>query len=354
MKKITAALCILFAITACKDKETQESEDTFDKGALLTNMADNYIIPHYAELQTRLGDLMTNWAAFDNNTSPGNHIQVQASFVAVCEEYQRVKMFDFGPAMTHGMTMAFGVFPTDTAQIVANINSGSYDLSTTDNADAQGLDALDYLLFRQNAYASLSGSSSATRAYVNELIAKLISTLSAVRSEWQTSYRSTFVAGTGTSLTSPFSLLVNNFCKDYELTKNTKLGIPIGKPTLDIAQPLYFEAKWSKQNRRLLAIAVQASSDIYFGMGTAGNGQGFDDYLQALDRADINNSISTRFNYMNTEIATWNDDLLARLGSNYQSLSDYYDYMHATVVYLKTDMPSAFGVVISYQDNDGD
>ena len=72
----------------------------------------------------------------------------------------------------------------------------------------------------------------------------MVNELSNVRSSW-TSYKGTFVASTGTETTSAFSLLINEFNKDYELSKNAKLGIPLGKQSLGIQLPEYIEARYS-------------------------------------------------------------------------------------------------------------
>lgn len=344
---------ILISFSACKDKDNQQEEAVFDKAPIMTNLADNYMIPHFTELKTRFNTLSTNWNAFLADQSLPNFDAVKASYLLCNEEYQRVKMFDFGPAMSYGMTMAFGIFPTDTSQIAASISSGTYDLASSESEYSQGLDALDYLLFRASAYSQLQSSSNA-RMYVTDLINRMNSKAIAISQAWSGSYRSEFIAGTGTSLTSPFALLVNSFVKDFELTKNTKLGYPIGKQTLNNPRPLYFEAKWSKHNKVLLQTAILALSDVFHGTGTAGDGQGFDDYLTAVDQTTVSNSIHDKFQYLNVEISNWNDNLQDRLVSNPTSLDSYYNYMSSMVVNLKTDMPSAFGVVISYQDNDGD
>jgi predicted lipoprotein len=340
------------ALVGCKDKNKTENPE-FDKSPILTNIADNYIIPHQNELKFRLDNLKSAWDTFSADQSSTNFDDVKLNYLLCNEQYQRVKMIDFGPEMTNSMTMAFGVFPTDTNQIASNISMGTYDLESADNTDTQGLDALDYLLFRTDAY-TLAQTSSNTRAYINDLISKLNNKINLVVSGW-TTYRSSFVSGTGTSQTSPFSYLVNGCVKDYEVTKSTKLGIPLGKATLNIAKPLQFEAKWSGHNKVLLEISVQSHSNLFHGIGADGtDGQGFDDYLLAIGRTDLNTSIHNQFQYLTTEIGTWNDNLLQRLNSDRPSLDSYYNYMSALVVNLKTDMPSAFGVVITYQDNDGD
>lgn len=351
--KYIGAICF-FALTlvGCKDKDNSE-DPKFDRGPIMSNIADNCIIPNQLNLQAILVDLSDSWDAFEADPSAVNLDAVRSNYFYCAEHYQGLKMIDFGPAMDNGFNMAFGIFPTDTTQIDANIVSGTYDLESADNKNAQGLDALDYLLFRNNALTVLQNSSNA-RAYVGDLIEKLTAKMNEVVTGWNT-YRSTFVSGTGSSQTSAFSYLVNAFVKDYEITKSTKLGIPLGKASLNIPKPLEFEAKWSGHNKILLQASVRALSDLYHGIGTAtGDGQGFDDYLAAIGRTDIKSSIDNQFEYLKTEIGTWNDNLQERLNTDRPSLDSYYNYMSALVVNLKTDMPSAFGVVITYQDNDGD
>jgi hypothetical protein len=40
--------------------------------------------------------------------------------------------------------------------------------------------------------------------------------------------------------------------------------------------------------------------------------------------------------------------------NNVNDLDELYNLIAGNVVYLKTDMTSAFGVLITYQDSDGD
>ncbi len=352
--KIAFPFAILFiSFIACKDKDNQQDQEAFDRAPIMTNLADNYIIPHFTELKTRFSTLSADWNTFLSDQSQTNFNSVKTAYLLCNEEYQRVKMFDFGPAMSNGMTMSFGIFPTDTSQIAASISSGTYDLASAESEYAQGLDALDYLFFRVNAYTELQSNPNA-RAYITDLINRMSSKVTAISQAWSGNYRNEFITGTGTSLTAPFSLLVNSFVKDFELTKNTKLGYPIGKQTLNNPRPLYFEAKWSKHNKVLLQVSNLALSDIFHGIGSAGDGQGFDDYLITVGQTSVKTSIHDKFQYLNTEITNWNDNLQERLVSNPASLDTYYNNMSSMVVNLKTDMPSAFGVVISYQDNDGD
>ncbi len=168
-------------------------------------------------------------------------------------------------------------------------------------------------------------------------------------------YESTFVDGTGTSSTSPFSLLVNAFCKDFELAKNAKLGIPIGKHSLGIQRPDYLEARNSGISKALLEESFKALRSVYLGNGMDGStGKGFDDYLIALEKSSLAQTIDERFASIIAQPGTWSGTLENAMQTNPATLNTYYDYIQGTVVNLKADMASAFGILITYQDNDGD
>lgn len=357
MKKILGigtifAFCLL-VFTNCKDKNNDNKVE-FDKGPIMINLADNYFIPGYNQLQLQTTLLADNWNLFLSATSAANFTEVQNTWLAANSAFQTVKFADFGPAMTVGLSSALGTFPADTAQIQLNISTGTYDLVTAENIDAVGFDALDYLLYRPNAL-TLIQNSTATQTYISALISKMKSEVDAVVAGWSNGYRATFVAGTGTSSTSPFAVLVNCLCKDFELAKTTKLGIPIGMQSLGITQPHYLEARRSGAGQALLIANMTAIKNAFQGVGLTGtNGQGFDDYLNAIEKSTLSTTISTRFDYLVATPSTWAGGIENTMNTQNQTLIDYYNYIQGTVVYLKTDMSSAFGVLITYQDNDGD
>ena len=357
MKRIALFIGIfmlpLSMMLSCKDKNKDEDE-TFDKGPILTNLADNYILPGYIDLNDKIGALQTAWNTFQADQSQSNFDLVKGAWETANISFHRIKIMDFGPAATVGLHAALGTFPADTTQIQNNIAAGTYALTTADNIDAIGFDALDYLLYRSNAY-NLVCSSANTRVYISELITKMKTEAQTVLSAWQNGYRATFVAGTGTSSTDAFALLVNAFCRDYELVKSIQVGIPIGMQSLGIQQPHYLAARRSGLGKNLMITNIQTVWDVFRGMSYTGtDGQGFDDYLNAIEMSSLTSTVNSRFGYMTSHPNTWSGTIEQMMGTNPSTLTDFYNYMQGSVVYLKTDMSSAFGVLITYQDNDGD
>lgn len=352
MKRIIFGLFVsaLFLITACdKDK----NKDEFDKAALLQNFADNIIQPRYADFKTKIDSLEILFIAFQSNPTEAKFEDIKAQWKACYLSFQRVKTFDFGPAMNIGFKGAIGTFPTDTTQISSNIAAGTYNLATVTNADAVGLAALDFLFYQTDAYLKIT-TSQFYGQYCLDVIQKMKAETDAVVNAW-TTFKSTFIASTGNESTSMFSMLVNDFCQDWEEAKAAKLGIPLGKYSLGIQRPEYIEARYSGYSLPIFKASLSSIAEIYSGIGINGqDGIGFDDYLIALDKSTLNNTIKTKFQTIDGLFSPFNSTLEIELTQNQTALENLFNAISEQVIFIKTDMTASFGILITYQDNDGD
>ena len=348
---IGVSLGILF--NSCK-KEEEVPQEEFDKNALATNLSTNVIIPSIDEFNNNIVDLEANFIIFKNDKNQQNLEVLRDSWKQAYLTWQTVKIFDFGPIRNIGMKGAIATYPVDTAGIQNNISSGSYLLSSAANVDAIGLPALDYLLFRAGALDSLQNITNCSN-YVEDVINKMLSESNTIKSEWA-SYKSTFNESTGTSSTSAFSLFINEFNRDFELAKTAKVGIPLGKQSLDVPLPEYIEARYSGISLELLEASLIALRKVYNGNSYSGAsaGVGLDDYLIHLERSELDNTIDSNFGEMINKVQSFSTTFEEALDSNISGLNELYLMLQSHVVHIKTDMTSAFGVLITYQDNDGD
>ncbi len=344
---------MLLLLVSCKDKTTTNQEDTFKKTELLTHLADNYILPEYANLQSKVNTLFTTWNSFENQPTENQFDTLKNQWKSADIRFQYVKMFDFGPGMNQNLTMTLGTFPTDSVTIEANIQSGSYNLSSISNYDAIGFPALYYLLFKSNAYQEIT-TSPARKKYIREVVLKMKNEIDQTVSEW-TTYRNSFVDGSSNSSTSPFSLLVNNYIRDYEVLKWTKLGYPLGANTGSAKNPFYLEARNSAIGKELLSANLLALQSVYLGKGSNGkNGKGFHDYLIALGKNTTASTLTSNWNLFNQQCNALHPNLEIALTNETQQMIALYNAIHNNTIALKTDMVGAFGVLITYSDNDGD
>ena len=352
MKRIIFGLfaSTLFLITACI-KDIKKNE--FDKAALLQNFADNIIQPRYADFKTKIDSLEILFIAFQSNPTEAKFEAIKTQWKACYLSFQSVKTFDFGPAMNTGFKGAIGTFPTDTLQISSNIASGTYNLATATNADAVGLAALDFLFYQTDAYLKLTTNESYSQ-YCIDVIQKMKVETDAVVNAW-TTFKSTFIASTGNESTSMFSMLVNDFCQDWEEAKAAKLGIPLGKYSLGIQRPEYIEARYSGYSLPILKASLKSIAEIYSGIGINGqDGVGFDDYLIALKKESLNSVIKDKFREIDSSFYVFNSSLELELTQNSVALENLFNAISQQVIFIKTDMTASFGILITYQDNDGD
>lgn len=355
MTKSTLSLTLFIGVVifACKKKPIETTE-TFNKSTLLVSVTDGIIVPRYQTLQNEIGELSAAWADFKISQDQQNLNIVQEKWLDANIKFQRAKVFNFGPAMDNGLNASFGTYPTDTSKILTNATITSPNLGAIANIDAIGFPALEFLLYRTNALSLLTSDPNLTQ-YVDLVIDKMETEINQVVNSWTSSYSAIFKNGSGTEVTSGFSLLVNAFNKDFELAKNAKLGIPIGVQSLGIPQMEYEEAPFANQSLRLLTENLIGIRNLYDGVHENGsNDVGFDDYLVTLEKNHTHTQISDRFNFAFLKLSSLDDDLEYEVQNHMPDLNELYTNLQALVVHLKTDMTSAFGVLITYQDNDGD
>jgi len=359
------ALALLGLAASCKKDKPDPTEptDSFDRAAMLGNCADSVILPNLQAMQSRMSTLQQNATAFTQNPDLTGLLALRNDFQAAYLAYEQVCAFEFGPSETELIRANCNTFPTDTAQIHANIASGSYDLFTAANLDAKGFPALDFLLhgknMSDNTIVSLFASSANRRAYLNDLVSHLASHFSDVLNGWTGGYRGTFIASTGNDIGSSMGYMVNQLCYDLEQIKNARVGIPLGKFSMGVPFPEKCENYYSGQSVPLALACLDNIESFYLGRSRSGaNGKGLDDHLDHLGAqhtsGSLNTAIKNQFISARTKLQAVSDPLSVQVVSNPALVDTAYVALQKLTVLLKTDMPSALGVVITYQDTDGD
>ena len=359
MKRLVGLVLIVSVglLFSCKDKKGKDEDKIdFNKAAMLENISGKIIMPALAQFDGEVSDLRSSFATFKNDPTLANLDEVKTHWKASYLTYQTVKIFDFGPIRNIGFKSATGTYPVNVAKLEANIANGGYNLAALSNLDAIGFNGLDYLLFNTNALSEFQNNT-AYADYADAVVQKLYNETQTVVSGWN-SYRATFNASTGTSSTSAFSEFVNEYNRDYELAKAAKIGIPIGKANLGLSMPEYVEARYSGISFELLAASIKALKATYSGNGFVNNaaGLGFSDYLVHLEKTNLDDIILQKYGVIQSNINGFSVTLEQAINnpSMENQLDDLYLHLQQQVVNIKTDMTSAFGVLITYQDNDGD
>ncbi len=373
MKKNGLLICLLLCVAVClsdckKKKSTSEDEEeaeaAFDKGAMLANYADALIVPNYQAAKSALDSLDAAYTSFVQSKSVADLQSVRQKLQVMYVRFQHISTSEFGQAETELIRANFNTYPADTAQINANIASGVYNLDIAANIDAKGLPAMDFLLYGKNTsdagVAALFAGSANRVTYVTNCLNDMKTKLNAVVASWTNGYRTTFVNSQGSQIGSSLGLLVNQLNFEVDLLKNAKVGIPLGKKSMGVIYPEKTEAYYANgYSVQLAKECLQNIENVYLGRSRAGNdGKGLDDYLDALKSqhgsGTLNNAIKAQFGVAKAKLALVQEPMSASIVNNAATVDAAYVEMVKLLVLLKTDMPSALGIVITYQDGDGD
>jgi len=361
---LIASITIVF-VNCDKKKKTKVEDPTkvFDKQAMLVNIADNVIIPSYNSFKIALDSLSEVFVDFKSSNSVSDFKLVKQKFSVAYLKYQRCDLFEMGPAESVSIRSNFNIFPTDTTQIKSNITSGSYNLGVITNLDAKGFPAIEYLLYGNNTseiniIASFTTSVN-RKQYMSDLLAEMSTKCNSVCADWNSRYRTTFINSLGTDVGSSIGFLVNqlNFQLDY--LKNAKIGTPLGKKTLGTPVPGSCEAFFTSKSVMYAQETLTLIENTYLGRSNSGNsGKGFDDYLAHLDikynGGLLSDAINSQFVIAKQKLNLVGSPLSNEVLSNASVVDAAYVELVKLLVLLKTDMPSNLGVIITYQDGDGD
>lgn len=379
MRRFFAIVAVAAMIWACSSDGGSDPTDdvvvdpnpdpvSFERGPMLVNWADNIIIPSYEAFSTEITDLQTAFDAFKTDSNEANLIAFRASWLSAYKMWQRVSMFEIGPAETVGFRLNMNIYPADNDKMDGFISSGGYDLALASNRDAKGFPALDYLInglgdTDQAILDRFNGTEKENLiSYTGDIIADMVSLTQGVLAEWNSGYRATFVANNGASSTASVDRFINDYVFYYEkFLRAGKMGIPVGAFSENVL-PQNVEAYYKADiSNELFLEGLEAVQDFFNGVhyGKTTSGESLASYLDALntvkDGDDLKKLINDQFNLARTkvqELEPFRKEIEDNVPPTNMLLA--YDEVQRIVPLLKVDMVSAMSVSIDFVDADGD
>jgi predicted lipoprotein len=365
---------LLFILTGCSSskKDDLKPEHGFDRKAMLTNFADNIIKPSYDSFKQSFDLMKTKSEDFLNAPSVTGLQEFRSAWKDAYIEWQKVELFEVGPAEEEMLRTHFNIYPFNAAKAESNITSGVYNLDEAGQISAQGFPAIDYFLngTGEDDAAILAWFNDPTKGanrkkYLRDVVGKMSDKLQAVVSEWNGSYRNTFINNVGTDVASSTGKLVNAYILHYErFVRSGKVGIPAGimGSSLISPAPEKVEAFYQRDLSKELALtAQQAVLDFYRGksFNSTSTGPSFKTYFAALGSKGLDGRLladilDDQFGKAMLKLNDTQADFYKQIQTDRSKMVSVFEEMQLAVRYLKLDMTSAMGISISYTDNDGD
>jgi predicted lipoprotein len=372
MKKLFILLGAIITIVACSSNDSSETStdgNNYNRTILLTNWADNIIIPSYVNYQAKLEVLTASTISFNSTPTESNLQALRNSWTEAYKAYQYVALYSFGKAEEIYLKQTANSYPTNTIGIEANITVADYDLSLLSQFDKQGFPALDYLINGLNTtdagivnYYTVNTNAANYKKYVLDVVARLKTSADIVVADWNSGYRATYIANNGTSVSSSVNITTNNFVKNLEKNiRAGKLGIPAGLFSSGIKYPEKVEGFYKNDlSKELLNTAIKASQDFFngqhFNKTTAGEGlKSYLDYLKVIRNGEnLSTIINNQFTSIFAANATLSNSFSTQVTADNAKMILAYDALQQNVIYTKLDMMQALNITIDYVDSDGD
>jgi predicted lipoprotein len=359
-KKISLLSLISVALfIGCSDDSTTSQTVWEQKSQMLTNWADNFIIPNYQNLSNKLSELETSVAAFNATPNTETLEATRVSWLEAYKSWQHVEMFNIGPAEQTYYHLKMNVYPASTENIDALIASGNF--SNLDNApyySAQGFPAMDYLLFGvaedDTSLVNLYTSNSNYTNYLTEIMGRMVSNTNYVKSEWS-SYRAGFIASVENTATSSANKMTNDFIYYYEKGfRANKFGIPVGIFSGGNIFPEKVEAYHNENVSKLLALeAMDAIKSFFNGNGNPSLKQFLDNFASE-EMPNLSSDINAQLDLGKSSIEGMDSNFVNQLNNDFSGMAVTYDNIQYGTVLLKTNMLSVLQIATDYVDADGD
>ncbi len=365
---IISFLVVVFVLAtqSCGDKEPtgpNTPTDSFDRGALLTDIADNVIIPGYSRYATDVTNLDLTANIFANNPTTDGLFQIKIDFRKAYLTWQRVSMFEIGKAESLALRNNTNIFPTNVSEIEANMVLGDYNLALPSKIDEQGFPALDYLLYG-TAESELEVleyfiNNDNAKIYLTDLTSRLASLANEVRNDWTSGYRETFIENDGSSATSSLNKLVNDYLFYYEkFLRAGKVGIPAGVFSGN-PLPNKVEGLYSETNSKFLFLAgLSGSKEFFLGSSSYSDeiGESLKSYIEYLDQDGNNLSgrILAQFDVIQSKANGLEDNFVQQIEMDNVKMLETYDELQKNVILLKVDMLQTLNIKVDFVDADGD
>lgn len=362
-----------YNIDAQKDDNSCLYED-YDKLSLLTNLADNYIIPSIDAYKNKIVTLNTHVDSFIENPSISNLTLIRTIWEDALLNWQDIGFLDFGPSENILLRKQTNTFPIDTTELNNFITLADWNLGYASSYDSKGLQALDYILFKpghtDNELITYFQNNENAKNFLKALAEDLNQNINYVSDQWL-SYREDFINDfevTPSNLStnsqgSSISNVINALCLHYEFyVRRGKVGLPLGvfNGFSQLELPELVECYYSGKSTQNLVRSINSLRKYVSGSSYLNNdnGLGLDDYMNFVNAQQNSQQLSTvidnQFLTILDKLNNINGSLGEEIINNKSKITQTYQELQQLVPYIKVDMTSALGVLITYQDNDGD
>lgn len=332
---------------------------TFDREAMLQNIGEAVLIPFHEAFVAEVASLDSVAAVFASDPTEANLMAIQAQWLDTKKSWKQCEVFEILDVKDNFLHNRIDKWPTNQNFLNRNV-SGTDELTEAfvegSGSTSKGLPALEFLLFTEVGLTDFTSDSLATRrlTYIKAMTENLAVRSANLLEVWQNGLPE-FISGTENFSKGSLNQLLNSQVGLLEEIINNKLGKPLGKNNGGRIQPDEAEAFTSQLSLPLIEENLKGLKASYEGDISK---EGLDDLLDFLEAkqedTDLSEAISSQFDMCFEKLALISEPLSIAVDSQNQAVEDLYQSVRDLLASFKVDAANNLGILITFNDTDGD
>ena len=334
-------ICVLFVWACKKDGDVEVTKSQEKRNALMEEIYNKEIKPKNDSLGLLLDDLKAVHHEFTHFPEAPELLATQKKWLEVAKLTAQCKLFNVTPIARRFYFINMHSFPI--SEEFLNAYGDAYKNWAVVDASAyavnrKGLAMLEHLFYEQD---SLDLYNALVVGYIDDLKENQ----EAISDYWEEELHDHFISGATISINDGYGELINSFVSTIEVSKKERFDKPFG---LNSDQKYDFEAEYSQSSKILFATTfsyMEYLLDTYYCS-----------FLFAEGEEDLAKDIQAAFKEYNTSFAGLS-------GTTFESVQDtasaseleaVQDDLLAILRLIRVDLATAYEVLISFSDADGD
>lgn len=336
--------------------------DTFDRRAMLNDIAHQVIVPTYSAFTKQAQHLQTRLEALDKDPSAETLRAARQAWQQASQTWRETEAFELGPVRRLRLNSKINFWPTRPRTIEKAVSSAStYDRSYIQRLSvaAKGLPAIEHILFGDNLLGS-GKNQRQRRAYLKALAQDLTIHAETLQNAWAAqgdNYAAVWGQGqTDDEMEMPgetINMLANRVIFMVENLRHEKLGKPLGKKSGGKVQPQMVEAPQSQTSKALALSSLKGLDQLYRGGTDSTQGVGLQSYVASKDKA-LAEQIGQQIQATTAAVEQIPAPLQEAVKEHPAAVEQAYQTTGTLLRLIKVDMAGQLGVTLLFNDNDGD
>lgn len=364
MNRKLLLLLTIVLLTACS---AFPGGSRFDRGAMMQNLSTNIALPMINDFAAQSEALVQTAHAFRNNPSDATLTAMRDQWKVTALAWERAEVLKLDADMT--LISQIDKWPSN-QQFIEDFIAGDQPINVSFvsgvGSTAKGLPAVEYLLFvpdTDDATVIEQLSAPARTEYLVATAENLRDNAVALQKFWAADgddYVGKFASAEldDGDLQSSVSMAVNEMVVVLEWLQTKELAVPLGSKSYGEPFPEAAESWRSATSNENMLANLESIKLMFTGDTAAGEGIGFEEYLDAVDAKyediPLSQAINNQIDEAIAAVTKINRPIFTAVTEDKANVEAAREAVHKLVVLIKNDMASQLGITITFNDSDGD